>query len=186
MDIATLIGAYGYRALALFCFLEGETVLVLAGIAAQRGELELRWVIAIAALAGWCGDQCFFWVGRRAGSRALGRLPALARQAQRVQRMIERHHAWVIVLVRFAYGLRIAGPLLIGTTRIPARRFALFNALGALLWAPSVACAGWAFGAAAERLLGSVRNAELWLFGGLLALAAALALVRALRGRRLD
>ena len=42
MDIATLIGAYGYWALALFCFLEGETVLVLAGIAAQRGELALR------------------------------------------------------------------------------------------------------------------------------------------------
>jgi membrane protein DedA with SNARE-associated domain len=80
----------------------------------------------------------------------------------------------VIIGVRFAYGLRIAGPVLIGTTTIPWLRFALLNALGAVLWACLVAGIGWAFGEAAQVVLGEIRHLEGWLMLGL-AVAAAIA-----------
>ena len=173
MDLAALISDHGYWVLALGALLEGETVLALAGLAAHRGYLSFPAVVAVAALAGFCGDQIYFWLGRRHGERVLARLPSVAAQTDKMNRLIERYHEWVIVGVRFAYGLRIAGPILIGASRVAGWRFVLFNALGALIWAPLIAGLGWMFGAAVERVLGELRQIELWLFAALIAIGVA-------------
>jgi membrane protein DedA with SNARE-associated domain len=170
MTLQQLIQTHGYWLLALGCLLEGETILLLAGFAAHRGHLDLTAVLAIAAAAGFTGDQGFFWLGRRHGAAVLARWPAAAQQVQRVHALLQRWRDAVVVFVRFAYGLRVAGPLIIGMSDIPGWRFALFNALGAVLWALVVGGAGWLFGQAAERLLGRLHDIELWL---LLALAVA-------------
>jgi membrane protein DedA with SNARE-associated domain len=173
MNIDHLIHQYGYWALAVFCFLEGETVLVLAGFACRLGDLDFAAVIAIAAVCGWAGDQTYFWVGRVFGPQVITRWPSIGRHAARVQRLIERYCDWVILLVRFAYGLRIAGPILIGSSKVGAWRFAAFNGISAVIWAIVVAGAGWVFGAALQRLLGSLHDVQLWVFGGLVAAGTA-------------
>ena len=165
LDIAGLIQHYGYLAVAIGCLLEGETVLLLAGFAAHRGHLDLPLVIAIAAVAGFTSDQIFFWIGRRHAGRVLARFPRIARESDQVFRLLERWQAWVIVGVRFAYGLRVAGPILIGGAGIRPLTFALFDGLGAALWATSIAIAGYLFGHAIEKLLGQVRNLEAWILG---------------------
>ncbi|HTN50687.1 MAG TPA: DedA family protein [Burkholderiaceae bacterium] len=184
MDVGALIAAYGYWAVALGCFFEGETILALAGFAASRGHLEFGWVVGIAALMGFAGDQFFYWLGRFHGRRVLERLPSVAGQATRVHELMLRFDAWLIVGVRFAYGLRIAGPILIGTSPISAVRFALFNALGALLWAPLVAGAGWIFGHAIEAMLGDLARYEAAIVLAGIALAALYALFYRWRRRR--
>ncbi len=146
-------------------------MLALAGLAAHDGHLRLEAVIAVAAVAGFAGDQLFFWLGRTCEAPLRRRFPRLFAHAPRLERLTARWHAWVIVLVRFAYGLRIAGPILLGTTRLPAARFALFNAIGALLWAHLVALAGWFLGAALESWLGKLQRAEHWLVIGALLVA---------------
>lgn len=167
-----LLQTHGYWLLALACLLEGETVLVLAGFAAHRGWLDPVAVVAVAASAGFVGDQAFFWLGRLHGPRLVERWPLLARQSGRIDRLIERWHEGLIVGVRFAYGLRVAGPVLIGKAGVSPWRFAAFNALGALLWAGAVTAVGWFFGAAAEALLGRIQHLE----GVLLAILAVTAL----------
>jgi membrane protein DedA with SNARE-associated domain len=173
-----LLQTHGYWVLALGCLLEGETILVLAGFAAHRGLLDPLAVVGIAAATGFAGDQGFFWLGRRHGAALLARWPSLARQSDRVQRLVERWHEALIIGVRFAYGLRIAGPVLIGMSRLSAWRFSAFNAIGAMLWATSVAAVGWAFGLAAEALLGELRHIEGWLFAGLFVVLGVFWLVR--------
>ncbi|MFZ5512052.1 MAG: DedA family protein [Pseudomonadota bacterium] len=183
MTLGALIETHGYWVLAVGCFLEGETVLVLAGFAASRGYLDPFAVLGVAAAAGFLGDQFYFWLGRRHGPAVLARWPSALRQADRVHRLMERYHAAVIIGVRFAYGLRIAGPILIGTSPVPGVRFALFNALGAMLWAFVVAGIGWVFGEAAEIVLGEIRNVEGWLLLGLIVAAASVWWVRKRRTR---
>ena len=51
--------------------------------------------------------------------------------------LLMKWHAALIIGIRFAYGLRIAGPIVIGMSSLAARRFLVFNAIGALIWAPS-------------------------------------------------
>lgn len=173
-----LLQTHGYWVLALGCLLEGETMLVLAGFAAHRGVLDPVAVMGIAAVAGFTGDQFFFWLGRRHGAAMLARWPSIAGKAARVHLMVERWHELLIVSVRFAYGLRVAGPMLLGMSSLSAWRFAAFNALGALIWAVAMAGIGWLFGAAAEALLGRLQHLEAWLLVGLLAVLGMAALLR--------
>ncbi|WP_342132754.1 DedA family protein [Hydrogenophaga sp. OTU3427] len=112
------------------------------------------------------GDQCYFWLGRRHVTVVLGHWPRIAAQAERLNGLVARFHEAVIIGVRFAYGLRIAGPVLMGAGPIGALRFATFNLIGAVLWAVLVGGIGWVFGQAAESLLGKLQRIEGWLLLG--------------------
>lgn len=169
--LSQLVADYGYLAVFAGSLLEGETILVVAGFAAHQGHLSLPAVIAIAFVGGLLGDQFFFFLGRRYGDALLRRLPLLARHAERVNRLLLRHHAWLIVGVRFMYGLRIAGPIVIGMSPVSARRFLLFNLIGAAIWAVLIAGAGYLFGQTLHWLLADLNRYE-WV-GVLVILAVA-------------
>jgi membrane protein DedA with SNARE-associated domain len=62
--------------------------------------------------------------------------------------------------VRFLYGLRIAGPVLIGMAGVAPWRFVVYNAIGAALWAPLVTGLGWFFGAGVVQLASRLQWAE--------------------------
>jgi membrane protein DedA with SNARE-associated domain len=158
--IPQLLSDYGYLAVFVGALLEGESILLLAGYAAHRGLLSLPTVVAIAFFGATLGDQMFFLIGRRFGRELVVRWPGFEARIERVERLLLRYHAWVIMGVRFAYGLRIAGPIAIGMSALPAWRFFLFNAIGALIWAPLIAGVGWLFGHALEQLLGDMRRYE--------------------------
>jgi membrane protein DedA with SNARE-associated domain len=173
MTLASLIEAHGYWVLAAGCLLEGETILALAGFAAHRGYLDPLTVVGIASASAFISDQFYFSLGRRHGAALLARWPAVAAQTERVRGLIRRYPTGAAIGVRFAYGLRIAGPVLIGMSPMPRIRFAVLNALGAVLWASLVGGAGWAFGQAAEWVLGDIGHFEGWLLLGVLAAAIA-------------
>lgn len=178
MSLATLIAAHGYWILALGCMLEGETVLVLAALAAHRGYLNPVAVVAIAAACGFAGNQFFFWLGRRHGTALLERWPVLATHSAEIRRLIERHASLAAFAVRFAYGMRVAGPMLIGASSMPPMCFAVLNALSAIAWALLMGAAGWLFGEAAERIFGHLAHVEGWLFAVLIAALVAWRLLR--------
>jgi membrane protein DedA with SNARE-associated domain len=166
--------------LAAGCLLEGETILVLAGLAAERGYLHPFGVVAVASVTAFIGDQALFWLGRWRGPALLARWPSIAAKAGRVHELIHRYHAPVIIGMRFAYGLRIPGPILIGMSTLPAVRFAVINAFGAVLWACVVGGLGWLSGRLAETVFGNIKHVELWLFLGIVAIAATIWLIRRL------
>lgn len=183
MTLAPLIEEYGYWLLAADSLLEGQTILVLAGFAVRRGHLYLFAVLGIAAVASFVGNQFYFWLGRRHGPAVLARWPSVAQQFDRIYRLVAHYPAAVIVGIRFVYGLRIAGPVVIGMSPISGYRFGLLNALGAVLWACVVAGIGWVFGRAAELALDETGNFEVWLLLGLVSAAVIAGWIRRSRLR---
>jgi membrane protein DedA with SNARE-associated domain len=172
VSISGLISDYGYVGLFVGCLLEGETLLVLAGFAAHQGYLQLHWVIVVALLGGFLGDQFYFWLGRWRGEWVMSRFPRLAPVFERANILIERYHEVLIVSVRFLYGLRTVGPIAFGMSAVLAWRFMLFNALGAIIWAVGIGGAGYLFGQAIELWLDNLKRVEevlilAILFGGL-------------------
>ncbi|HYR01480.1 MAG TPA: DedA family protein [Casimicrobiaceae bacterium] len=160
MTLQGFIETYGYAAVFLGCFLEGETVLVLAGFAAHLGYLWLPAVMATAAVAGFLGDQTAFFAGRRYGPRLLAWSPRLAAAQPGIRAQLSRHATWVVFMLRFAWGLRIASPIVIGASGLPPLRFALPNAAGAIVWAAAIGSAGYAFGAAFTSVLEHAKRYE--------------------------
>lgn len=183
MQLGNLIAEHGYLAVFIGCFLEGESVLLLAGFAAHRGLLRLPDIMLLAFVASTLGDQFFYWVGRRHGAQLFARHPSLARRVPQVQTLLARYHTPLILGIRFLYGLRVAGPVVMGALHVPALRFALLNMAGAALWAVAVGWAGFQFGNLLELLLPEIRRVE---EAALLAVAAAVVawwLLRWLRAR---
>ncbi len=74
--------------------------------------------------------------------------------------LLERHDVLLILSVRFLYGLRIAGPVIIGTSGVSILRFALLNMMGAAIWAVLVAGAGYYFGVALTAVVADIKRVE--------------------------
>ena len=52
LDLPGLIESYGYLAVFVGAFLEGETILALAGLAAYRGYMDFKLVVLVADTTG--------------------------------------------------------------------------------------------------------------------------------------
>jgi membrane protein DedA with SNARE-associated domain len=178
IELAPLVAAYGYPAVLVGALFEGETVLVLAGLFAHRGILDLPLLIALGAFGGTVGDIVYFALGRRFGATLLERYPRFEPAAVRVHGLIERFPNLAIIGIRFLYGLRTVGPAVIGTSAIGWSRFLLLTAPGALAWSACWVGAGFALGEAAQRLLGNVIRVErdLFIAGAVVALIATIIL----------
>lgn len=160
MDIANLIQDYGYLAVALGSFLEGEAVLLAGSVAASYGHLELSIVLAVAAIASFFGDLPYFFAARRYGPAVLKRYPQLGNKMERVEQLLQRHHVLLVLVLRFLYGLRIAGLFALGASRISTARFLGLDFVGAAIWASAVCAAGYGAGRLLQRILASTDNAE--------------------------
>ncbi|HSO06448.1 MAG TPA: DedA family protein [Pelomicrobium sp.] len=186
MDFEALISTYGYLAVLIGAFLEGETIVALAGFAARRGYLELPWVVLTAFAGTLCSDQFYFYLGRRHGAAWLARRPRWRARVDQVTHRLERHQTLFILSFRFLYGLRTAAPFAIGLSRVPALKFLLLNVIGAAAWSALIAGLGYAFGHALEALLDDIKRYEVWVLTAVVALIVLARLLLRLRERRRD
>jgi membrane protein DedA with SNARE-associated domain len=159
-----LIFHFGYAAVLLGTFLEGETILVLAGLAAHRGYISLPLVIAAAFMGTLLGDQLYFFLGRRHAEFLLRRRPAWREKIKRADGILNRYQTIMILSFRFLYGIRTVAPFVIGMSGVPAWKYILLNIIGAAVWAVAVGCSGYYFGQAVELFIGDVKRYEIRLF----------------------
>ncbi|ODN43785.1 DedA family protein [Piscirickettsia litoralis] len=139
-------------------FIEGETFLLLAGIEAAHsisryGALHLPLLILIAVIGSTIHDQLLFALGRFWGGPLLARWPKIEKKAAHVQRLLEKYDIWLILALRYAYGLRTAIPIVLGTTKMPWGRFFIFDVIGGVLWSSTFILGGYYFGIALKELL---------------------------------
>lgn len=172
MSLESLIDSYGYVTVLIGTFLEGETVLILGGIAAKLGYLDLAAVILCAFCGTLFGDQLVFLLGRKYGGALLRRRPSWNARLEKVDALLQRHKTGIMIGFRFLYGLRIVTPFAIGMSRIPYAQFVVLNALGAALWATGIGILGYAFGRALELVLGNIRHFELEIMATIVVLGA--------------
>jgi membrane protein DedA with SNARE-associated domain len=180
----TLLKTYGYWAIFIGTFAEGETILILGGIAAKLGYLALPWVILSAFVGGFCGDQLFFYLGRTHSQRFLARLPSWKKRIDKAQRLLARFQTPLILGFRFLYGLRTVIPFVIGMSSVPRRRFIFLNTISALIWAIVVGTGGYLFGNILEIILGDIKHYERFILGAIAVIGMLLWAIHRYRYRR--
>lgn len=173
MDLQQLIADYGYLALLIGTFLEGETILIVAGFAAKREMLSLPWVIAVATAGTLLGDQFFFYIGRWKGLGWIEKRPLWKARAARLRAMLEKHRVLVVLGYRFLYGLRAVTPFVLGASGFRPVAFAVLNVIASIVWAIAFGWAGYLLGHLYERVVDRVKAYELWALGVLAGIALA-------------
>lgn len=167
-----LVSGLGYAMVLAGCVLEGEMVLIAAGIAAQLGCLHLPFVVLAAWIGAASGDLFFFILGRYRGGSILGVRPSWGGRIRKTVGLLEKYETAVIVAARFIYGCRIIGPFAIGFARVRIWRFLFLNLASGLVWSSLFGTAGYLFGSSLARLLSNlpIRVVALSLLAGLIVL----------------
>jgi len=178
------IQEFGYLALLIGTFLEGETILVAAGFAAHLGYLELPWVWVVAFAGSFAGDQLYFFLGRLKGQTFVARRPFLQARVKRVNQYLEKHQNWLILGFRFVYGFRTVTPFAMGLSGVKSGRFVLLNALSGAVWAMIIGSSGYVFGAAIAGLIGDIKHYEKVLLAAILVVGFGLWLFHVWRSKR--
>ena len=164
-DLQYLLVASGYVGIFLWAFIEGEVGMVLAGSLAHQGYFNYKWVAITAFMGGFFGDQLYFWLGRYYGNRVFDRFPRIGVRADKARDLLNRYSTLFILTNRFMYGVRIAGPIVVGTTNISSHKFLWLNMISAIVWAVTVTGLGFAFAEAVEYVVNDIHRAEQLLVG---------------------
>jgi uncharacterized membrane protein YdjX (TVP38/TMEM64 family) len=136
-DASYTLGGWAYPAVAGLALLEtgafvgllvpGETAVVVGGVVAARGEVELAPLIGFVWVAAVAGDLVSFLLGRRLGRPFLERHgPRLRLGPERlrcVERFYARHGGKAVLVGRFTGVVRAVSPFLAGASGLVLRRF---------------------------------------------------------------
>lgn len=167
---------------AVFPLVPSETAVIVGGVAAGFGQIELWSVVLAAALGAIAGDSLAYQLGQRAGDfwrrRSSGRS---LRRFGWAERALRDRAGLLIVTARFIPGGRTAVTFASGVTRLPKSRFTALVVLAGFVWATYATMLGFLFG---RRFQENHTQAFLWALGSALALVALAELVRWILNRR--
>lgn len=129
-------------------FLPGDSLLFAAGVVLAAHDQELSaWLLAlVATVAAVAGNQVGFMVGRRTGDRILARKDGrvLNREnLEKARRFCDRWGFWSVAMARWMPWIRTLAPIIAGAAGMDNRRYLAANAIGALMWVPTLLLAGF-------------------------------------------
>jgi membrane-associated protein len=132
-------------------FLPGDSLLLAAGVVLAHGAHETSaWTLGfVAAGVAVAGNQVGYLVGRYAGTRMLARREGRILNRANLERaaaFFERWGFWAIVVARWLPWVRTLAPMIAGAARMNNRRYIIANAVGAVIWVPTLIMLGY-FGA---------------------------------------
>jgi membrane protein DedA with SNARE-associated domain/membrane-associated phospholipid phosphatase len=148
---------WGYYILFLMTFLEtsvflgflvpGETVVVISGLLASRGVLELGDVIRVASLGAIMGDMTGYFIGRRFGEGFFlkygGHFFLNKEYLEKTKGFFDKHGGKAVFLGRFMAWLRALAPFVAGISKMRYPRFLFFNVAGGIAWAATFSLLGY-------------------------------------------
>ncbi len=148
----------GYPALAAIVFLEtgamvfflpGDSLLVMAGLYAAKGDLDILVLNGLLIPMAIAGDATSYWIGTRTGPHLFNRPRSRFFRPEYVlaaHQFYERHGGKAIILARFMPLVRTFVPVVAGVAGMSYRRFAAFNVIGAAAWVASMTLIGFVLG----------------------------------------
>ena len=181
LDPRTMLSRYGYKVVLIWTFLEGETIVILAGMFAEKLHLD-PWLIAFYAFCGsFLSDQVMFSLGKYKGESVLRYFPRVARNVDKAGRLFKKYDTILILGFRFVYGVRNVTPILLGISGVSHLKFFILNFIGAAVWALSFSFGGFYAGRAFMTVMDHVGHG---IFYVLLAALVAGGLIWFIRARR--
>ena len=187
IDVGKRLGKWTYLLVGALAFFEtgafiglvapGETALLLGGLVAGQGRIDVLTMIAIVWAAAVAGDLTSFYLGRRLGRAFMvkhgARVQITEERLRQVERFFDRHGGKAILIGRFVGLVRAIAPFLAGSSGMPLRRFLPYDVIGAGLWGSSFVLLGYVFWQSFSQLVAYAKKGALAL-GAVIVLAVAI------------
>jgi membrane-associated protein len=157
-DPGELIRWGGYPALALIVFLEtgalvfflpGDSLLVMAGVYAAKGDLSIVALNLLLIPMAIAGDATSYTIGARSGPMLFNRPRSRLfrpEHALLAKAFYEKHGGKAIIIARFMPLVRTFVPVVAGVAQMSYRRFATYNVVGGASWVLSMTLIGFGLG----------------------------------------
>jgi membrane-associated protein len=155
--VALFIIIFAETGLAIGFFLPGDSLLVVAGLFAAAGKLNL-WVMLVSLfVAAVTGDTVGYLFGKKAGETIFTRPKSRffnPKHLNKAHQFYEKHGGKTIILARFVPIVRTFAPIVAGAAQMTYRDFIFYNVLGGALWITSMLFAGYFLGGVIENAFG--------------------------------
>ncbi len=128
-------GVLPYLGVLVAAIVEGEIAYIAASTLVAQGQLDAAGVLVSGAIGAAIGDQAYFYVFRGRLPRWMARYPSLQLKAAPLLDRVRRRQSLMVLLIRFAPGLRIAMAAACAWVDVSPWKFSLLNLLSAFAWA---------------------------------------------------
>lgn len=164
LDPNNLIAGFGAFALLGICIivfsetgllvgflLPGDTLLIISGVLTFTNVIEAPiWLVCLSiAFAAFVGGEAGYLIGRKAGPRIFERKESGVFSIENVKRtnaFFERFGGFAVIVARFVPVMRTFVPVAAGVGKMDARKYSLYNAIGAFIWGAGLTYAGFLLG----------------------------------------
>lgn len=174
--------------LAVGFFLPGDSLLVVAGLFAATGKLNLAILLSTLFVAAVVGDAVGYYTGLRLGPRLFKRQKSLLFRPSHLQKahaFYEKYGGKTIIIARFVPIVRTFAPIVAGAANMPYRRFVVFNVVGGFLWVFSMILSGYFLGNLLKSKFGIDLDEHIeWVVIIVVALSLLPAVIEVLKSRR--
>jgi membrane protein DedA with SNARE-associated domain len=144
--VEKFLDQYGYLALVLGTFMEGETAILMASSLIYKGFFNFPFTVLAAFFGSFVSDWIYYLIGRLNGKYFLAARPKLNAKVKPVTDFFHRHKLQILFSYRFLYGFRIIIPLVIGMSGLRPLQYLFYSTVTGLLWAASVSTTGYWIG----------------------------------------
>jgi membrane-associated protein len=135
--------------LAAGFFLPGDSLLVVAGLFAAKGDLNVFVLLSTLFVAAVIGDAVGYYSGAKLGPRLFTRPKSLVFRPAHLEKANSfylKYGGKTIIIARFVPIVRTFAPIVAGAAGMPYKKFAAYNVLGGFLWVFSMVLAGYFLG----------------------------------------
>lgn len=142
----SLLLHWGYLAVALALFVEGEIFLIIVGIATAATLFSYPLVIIAATLGAITHDNTIFILSKFIGKKLIQRKASWGYKARKASKFLEKYESLAILSIRFLYGLRTVTILIVGLSNVSKLKFISLDALSSFIWSFIYITLGYLFG----------------------------------------
>jgi membrane-associated protein len=149
--------------LAVGFFLPGDSLLVVAGLFAAAGKMNLFVLMITLFVAAVVGDAVGYLTGKKMGETLFTRPKSRVFNPKHIQKahaFYEKHGGKTIIIARFVPIVRTFAPIVAGAAQMSYRQFLLYNIFGGLFWVTSMLLAGYFLGGLVEQFMRNVFGVE--------------------------
>jgi len=137
---------YGYFALLIGTFFEGETAILVASSLSHTGLFKIPYTVFFGFAGSFISDWIYYLIGRLNGKYFIERRPKLKERIEPVTRFFNHHKIQILFTYRFLYGFRVIIPLIIGMSGIRPLQYLGYSMATGLIWATVVSTTGYYIG----------------------------------------